>query len=378
MIRTIVTLFSIIAVCVIAGIVYLREPVEIDIDNAYVSGRIIRVYAPRSGYIGQATIWKSQSFQSGEATIHYDTNQIDLEIQEQTARFKLNINNELVSCFVLKKAMTEYQRSKAERDHSEVRFGRIQSLIDVGSKLSPEEVAQRKNDFIIAKKDVDVAAIDVERLQSLNKLSILERATVQESEALLRKRLHERSLYQITLPFAGYVYESLIYPGKYVSEGELLAIVVPREQLMIEANVLESRLGQIRPGQKVDIKPDMHPDETLTGYVHSVVPSTAATFSMLPRNNTDSNWIKVSQRVPVLVGFNSEPSADINLALGASVRLTVHLGDNNTRPPEANDELTGWSEGSHKSNDDEYVQNVISSIMATLTETEKASCQFRP
>ncbi len=375
-IRAIVILFSVIAVTLIAGMLYLREPVEIVIDNAYVSGRIIRIYAPRAGYLEQTTISKSQSFEAGGATISYDTKQIDLEIQEQTAKFKLNINNELASCFALKKASNEYERAKAESDHSELRYGRIQSLIEVGSRLSPDEAAQRNNDFIIAKKNVEVAAIDVERLQSLNKLPILQRAAIQQSEAQLRKSLHERSLHQINLSFAGYVYESLVYPGKYVSEGELLAIVVPREQLMIEANVLESKLDSIKPGLKVDIKPDSHPGEILPGYVHSVVPSTAATFSALPRNNTDSNWIKVSQRVPVLVGFNAEPAAGINLALGASVRLIIHLNNAAEQTPELSNRQPEWLMDNLKASDDEYMRNLVDSVLKTLTETEKASCQF--
>jgi multidrug resistance efflux pump len=129
---------------------------------------------------------------------------------------------------------------------------------------------------------------------------------------------------ELRAPFDGYVYEVLGFPSAYARAGESQVVFVPSERPTVEANVLESELKFIKPGLRVTIVPDASKErESIEAYIHSIVPSSAATFSKLPRNNVDSNWIKVSQRVPVLISLLDSKSKTELLPIGTSVTVLI-------------------------------------------------------
>ena len=77
------------------------------------------------------------------------------------------------------------------------------------------------------------------------------------------------------------------------------------------------------PGQEVEIEIDAFPDEKLTGRVQSIGAGTGAEFAILPAQNANGNWVKVTQRVPVRIKFDRKPAKPLIAGLSASV--TVNL-----------------------------------------------------
>ena len=52
---------------------------------------------------------------------------------------------------------------------------------------------------------------------------------------------------------------------------------------------------------------------------------TGSEFSILPAQNANGNWVKVTQRVPVRIAFDGNPGKP--LIAGLSTTVTVRLGD---------------------------------------------------
>ena len=52
---------------------------------------------------------------------------------------------------------------------------------------------------------------------------------------------------------------------------------------------------------------DTFPDRTFRGTVAAVSPGTGAQFAILPPQNASGNWVKVVQRVPVRIAFDTDP-----------------------------------------------------------------------
>jgi len=118
----------------------------------------------------------------------------------------------------------------------------------------------------------------------------------------------------------------LVYPGRYVKKAENLLILIPKEEQVIEANVLESEISLISPGTAVMVVPDVGGGKRrFSGVVQSIVPAVAATFSPLPRNNLDSNWIKTTQRIPILITLAPSSEKTSELPLGSSVKVFVDI-----------------------------------------------------
>jgi membrane fusion protein, multidrug efflux system len=116
-----------------------------------------------------------------------------------------------------------------------------------------------------------------------------------------------------------------VHTGQTVAMGQPVVIVVPAETYVV-ANLKETEVARIQPGQKVDIELDAYPDHTFHGQVAAVQAATGSRFSLLPPDNATGNFVKVVQRVPVKIAWTDLP-ASIAPRPGMSAEVTIHVGD---------------------------------------------------
>lgn len=79
------------------------------------------------------------------------------------------------------------------------------------------------------------------------------------------------------------------------------------------------------PGQKAKIEVDAYPGQTFDAHVASIGAGTGGEFSLLPAQNANGNWVKVTQRVPVRIAFDGRPSKP--MIAGLSVTSTVYFNE---------------------------------------------------
>ena len=80
-------------------------------------------------------------------------------------------------------------------------------------------------------------------------------------------------------------------------------MLVPRE-VWVTANFKETQLAHMRPGQPVSIEMDAYP-AGLPGTRRQHPGRNGAAFSLLPPENATGNYVKVVQRVPVKIVFDT-------------------------------------------------------------------------
>ncbi len=112
--------------------------------------------------------------------------------------------------------------------------------------------------------------------------------------------------------------------GSYVTAAKPLFVLAGRTY-WIEANFKENQLRYMRLGQPATVKIDAFPDEELTGRVTSFSPGTGNAFSVLPAENATGNWVKVTQRLPVMIALDRVP-AGLPLHAGLSADVSVDTG----------------------------------------------------
>jgi membrane fusion protein (multidrug efflux system) len=94
----------------------------------------------------------------------------------------------------------------------------------------------------------------------------------------------------------------------------------------VEANFKEKDVGRMVPGQKAEIEVDAYPGQKFEARVQSIGAGTGSEFSLLPAQNANGNWVKVTQRVPVRIAFEGKPSKP--MIAGLSVDATVYFNKN--------------------------------------------------
>ena len=151
-------------------------------------------------------------------------------------------------------------------------------------------------------------------------------AQEQENEANVEAAQLNDSYTKMFAPESGRVTHKSVEPGDYVQVGQNLLALVP-SNIWVTANFKENQLDLMRPGQPVEIEVDALGGRTFKGHVDSVQMGSGAAFSLLPPENATGNYVKVVQRVPVKILFDSIPDVGLPLGPGESVVPTVKVQD---------------------------------------------------
>jgi membrane fusion protein (multidrug efflux system) len=111
--------------------------------------------------------------------------------------------------------------------------------------------------------------------------------------------------------------------GQMAVLGVGMVSLVHSSNAWVEANFKEKDVGRMVPGERATIEVDAYSGQKFEGYVQSIGAGTGSEFSLLPAQNANGNWVKVTQRVPVRIAFKGTPSKP--MIAGLSVNAKVYL-----------------------------------------------------
>jgi membrane fusion protein, multidrug efflux system len=114
--------------------------------------------------------------------------------------------------------------------------------------------------------------------------------------------------------------------GRFVVAGTPVFSVIDTSKPWVDANLKESDFTHVAVGQTVGIEVDAFPDHAFKGTIGSLSPGTGAQFAILPPQNATGNFVKVVQRVPVRIYFDSNDKHVQKLKAGMSAYTTIDTG----------------------------------------------------
>jgi RND family efflux transporter MFP subunit len=156
-----------------------------------------------------------------------------------------------------------------------------------------------------------------------------------EAEASYRQALASRDLARLNLersavkaPVNGIVTNFSLRPGDYVPAGSAQAALVDTDSLRVEGYFEETKLPRIHVGDAASIKL-MGQSGVITGHVESIaggIEDRERTQGLLANINPTFTWVRLAQRVPVRIAFDTVPE-DARLIAGLTATVTVLPGD---------------------------------------------------
>ena len=147
-------------------------------------------------------------------------------------------------------------------------------------------------------------------------------AQVAQAQAAVERARLDLEHTSIKAAAGGIVSKKTVEVGQVVQVGQPLLAIVPVEDIWVTANFKENELRDIRVGQPATIRVDAY-GRSYRGHVDSIAAATGAKFSLLPPENATGNYVKVVQRVPVKIVFESGQDPDHLLRPGMSVVPTI-------------------------------------------------------
>ena len=139
-------------------------------------------------------------------------------------------------------------------------------------------------------------------------------AQIHEKDVALSDRV-------VRSPIDGIVDRKFVEPGEYVIPGQRLLLVHDPKAVWIEANVKETKLASLKPGQSVVVSVDAYPGVDFAGRVERIGNAATSAFALLPSPNPSGNFTKITQRVPVRIAVNQR--AETPLRPGMMVEVDI-------------------------------------------------------
>tara|TARA_E500000331_G_scaffold358453_1_gene425363 strand:- start:3168 stop:4343 length:1176 start_codon:yes stop_codon:yes gene_type:complete len=140
--------------------------------------------------------------------------------------------------------------------------------------------------------------------------------SIRDSKALNLRRT------EVYAPTDGVITNFGLETGEYIEEGEPIFSLVRTGAFWVTANYKETDLTYVRVGQRATLKVDAYPDVQYNARVTSIAPATGSEFALLPPQNASGNWVKVVQRLPVLLELSNTYGGP-PLRAGMSVAVEV-------------------------------------------------------
>ena len=323
-------------------------------DDAYVGALTSIIAAKASGHVTEVPVVQNQVVHKGDLLVSIDDG--DYRNAVDGARARIGTQDATIERFarqidaqaaIIAQAAAQATATGAQVKAAEADVERAALEYDRSYKLAQTNFgSQQRLEQATADRDRTVASLASARASAASTAAALDgakanlevlkaqklEASQQRGELVTALEMAERNLSftQVTAPFDGTIGNVAAHVGDFVQPGTRMMALVPLNASYVDANFKETQLGDIKPGQKVDVAIDALNGRVVEGVVSSISPASGAQFSLLPPDNATGNFTKVVQRVAVRVTFPEEVLKEVPLRPGLSVVATIH-----TRDPEA-------------------------------------------
>ena len=222
-------------------------------------------------------------------------------------------------------AQTEAARQRAAAAESQVRESEAaQRTAAENARRAEAQIGAAQGQVQEAQGRLAAANSAPQQIASSEAQAQTASASLEQLRAAVAQAELELSYTKLYAPDDGRVTNKSVEQGALVQSGQPLMAIVPGD-VWVTANFKENQIGNLRPGQPVEISVDAYPDKTFKGHVDSIQAGTGARFSLLPPENATGNYVKVVQRVPVKIVFDEAPDPQHLLAPGMSVEPEVKI-----------------------------------------------------
>ncbi|WP_334045916.1 efflux RND transporter periplasmic adaptor subunit [Burkholderia cepacia] len=326
-----IVFFAVVLVAALAWIAYwlLSDRYYEDTDDAYVAGSIVQVAAQIPGSVTDVVVADTQAVRAGQTLVKLDDTEASVafaQAKAQLAQAVRQVANAKISNTMYVEAVNARRAdlSLAQRAFA----ARSGASVEI---VAPEELARARAAVAGAQANLAAAQAQLDAARALGtRLPVDENPAVVQAAAQFKLAYRNLKRTTIVAPVDGTIGQRSVQVGQQVGPGVPLMSIVQLNQLWIEANFKEGQIRHMRIGQPVEVVSDLYGSRvTYRGRVQGFSAGTGSAFSMLPSQNAAGNWIKVVQRVPVVIALEPRDLAAHPLRVGLSMRATVDTHDRN-------------------------------------------------
>lgn len=304
-------------------------------ENAHIEQHIVPVDARIQGFVEEVRFEEYSWVEEGDTLLIIQDEEFLFHLAQAEANY-LNATtdkdamNNVISTTQSNIAVTEasLEEARIRLENAERNYERYSALLEENAVTRIEfdnirteyETAQARYEILVRQR-ASVEAVGREQNTRLGQND----AGIAVAEAALDLARLNLSYTVVLAPCSGYTGRKNIHPGQLVHPGQRIVDIIDDSCRWVVANFKETQIEHVTPGAEVEVEVDAIPNVVFHGVVRSVSRATGGSLSLLPQDNSSGNFIKIEQRIPVLIDFNEEnnPEELARLSVGMNVECTV-------------------------------------------------------
>ena len=312
----------------VGGAVWLHGGRTVGTDDAYVKADIAQIAPEVSGRVVEVLVHDHETVEAGTPLVKIDPAPFRLALDKAEA----DLDGARTTVETARAQWSETQSELAEvnsqAEYLERQAARQQALAATGA-ASVTKLEEAQNAAVVARDRVGVVKKRLARmlaaLMGNPDIATDDHPLVREKKAERDRAALDLARTTILAPVSGTAVNVKLQPGEQVRAMTPLFVVVAKTRPWVEANMKETDLTYVTPGQKASVVLDVYPDVTWEAEIDSISPATGAEFAILPPQNASGNWVKVVQRLPVRVRLLPHPG-EPPLRAGMTATVTIQIG----------------------------------------------------
>lgn len=335
--RTKKIIYNTIAVVLLGGAIYWVCSKFIHLgnveftENAQIEQNIVPVDARIQGFVKEVRFEEYSYVEKGDTLLLIEDSEFVLRLAEAEANYvnattgKAAMNN-VISTTSRNIAVTDALMSEAtvRLTNAERNYNRFKNLLAEGAvtrqqydDVETEYEAAKARYEVLVKQRESIEAVSDEQNTRLGQND----AGIAVASAALDLAHLNLSYTVITAPCSGVTGRKDIHVGQLVNPGQRIVDIVDESERWVVANFKESQIANIVPGAEVIVEVDAVPGVEFKGVVRTISRATGGSMSVLPQDNSSGNFIKIEQRIPVLIDFTEDNRAEDLARVGAGMNV---------------------------------------------------------
>jgi membrane fusion protein, multidrug efflux system len=284
----------------------------ISTDNAYVNVSTAQVTPLTSGTALEVPAQNADLVKKGDVLLKIDPADAELAYNQAEAGYRLTIRK-------VETYFAAVAARKADIERTRLDYERRVGLVKSGA-VSSEELTAVRNNYESAKAALQAAEAMTNGTNVADHPEVAAARAARDTAKLNLDRTVVRT------PVDGVVSQRSVQVGQRVQAGIPVMVVVPIQDVYVDANFKEDQLAKVHPGQAVELTSDLYGSSVkFHGTVVGLGGGTGAAFALIPAQNATGNWIKVVQRVPVRIRLEPNELKVHPLRVGLSMSASIDV-----------------------------------------------------
>ncbi|MDP9085172.1 MAG: HlyD family secretion protein [Pseudomonadota bacterium] len=313
-------------ILLIGGWFWLNSGKSVSTDNAYVKQDITSISTQVSGPVVEVDVKENQDVKRGDVLFRVDP-----------APFHVALANAQAQLAAARLATVQLHTQAAGTSGDILG---AQADLEIQQRALTRQAELLKQGFT-TRSAYDSAVNEVQKAQTslsdararaANAAAAIvpggDQPQVEAAQAAMAKAQLDLQHSTVRAPSDGVVAKAdKLLVGQTAITGLSMLSIVRDKAAWVEANFKEGDLARMHVGLPATVKFDAYPGIKLKGHVGTIGSGTGSEFSVLPAQNANGNWVKVTQRVPVRIYFDEKPPRD--MIAGLSAKVDVELAQTN-------------------------------------------------